>query len=50
MHAKLLQMTEESVSAQWLSTLFMYVYSLFLLNIKAGIFKDFRVVLLQSKI
>ena len=50
MHSKLLQMTEESVNGQRPSTLYVYVciYSLFYLNIKAGVFKNFRVVLLQS--
>ena len=45
-------MTEESVNGQWPSALYIYgcIYSLFLLNIKAGVFKDFRVALLQSKI
>ena len=36
-------MTKESVNEQRPSTLY------FKLNIKAGVFKDFRVVLLQSK-
>ena len=49
---KLLQMTKEFVNGQRPSTQYSYVciYSLFLLNIKAGVFKDFQVVLLQSKI
>ena len=34
-------MTKESVNGQWPSTLYIYVciYSLFQLNIKAGVFK-----------
>ena len=45
-------MTKESVNGQWPSTLYIYVciHSLFSLNMKAGVFKDFGVVLLQSKI
>ena len=52
MHTTLLQMTKESVNGQRPSTLYIYVciYSLFYLNIKIGVFKDFRVVLLQFKI
>ena len=43
-------MAKESVNGQWHSTLYIYVciYSLFLLNMKAGVFKHFGVVLLQS--
>ena len=48
-HTKLLQMTKESLNGQRRSTLYIYVriYSLFQLNIRAGVFKDFRVVLLS---
>ena len=51
-HIKLLQMTKESFNGQRCSTLYIYVciYSLFLLNIKAGVFKDFRVVLLSGSL
>ena len=36
-------MTKEFVNGQWPSTLYIYVciYSLFYLNMKAGVFKDF---------
>ena len=45
-------MTKESVNGQRPSALHIYVciYLLFQLNIKAGVFKDFRVGWLHSKI
>ena len=43
-------MTKESVNGQWPSTLYQFRYVYVHLNMKAGVFKDFGVVLLQSKI
>ena len=51
-HTKLLQMTKESLSGERRSTLYIYVciYSLIELNIKTGVFQDFRVVLLSRSL
>ena len=50
-HTELLQMTKESLNRQRPSALYIYVciYSLFYMNIKAGVPKGFRVVYFSIK-